>query len=165
MTICAGLAVPRVATAQDEPGFRDAPDLYLFAGGGLGTPVAAGGGVGFEPWNWLGVEAGGGVAWDGPQAFAAVGLNLPVDERETLGIASGLSMGRYTAWDHATWDRVVWSNTSARLRIAFRKGFVLRLEAGVAVAIEHSRPHELGALRPRIDEVPFVGGALEYHLF
>jgi hypothetical protein len=153
--------------------------FYVHADGGFGTPEGLiGGGFGATPTSWSSAELGAGVSTSGVQAALMLGLRLHVAEATTLGISSGLSVGRYTAsaswlsdWPfEKVWTWALWSNTELTIRHELDERTAVRFHIGVAASIAAStnptcKPADNDScLRdPVPDLTPYLGVGIEHH--
>jgi hypothetical protein len=148
--------------------------FYFHGDVGLGTPEGlAGAGLGVAPTSWSSIEIGAGLADSGWQAASMLGLHVPVSDDATLGVSSGVSIGRQAysqgiLGEHdfqEVWDWALWSNTEMTVRRSFGPEMALRLHAGVAALLAFGKPSCNGTCPgPGLDKlVPYFGFGFERH--
>lgn len=154
--------------------------FYVHGDAGLGTPEGlAGGGFGVAPTTWLHLELGTGLSASGEQFAGMLGLSAPLSEAASIGISSGVSVGRETdsanfiddagAWQ-TVWDWVLWSNTEMTIRHRLGDENALRFHAGVAAHLANTTRHcatgsgDTACRNGQLDDlVPYVGLGYEHH--
>ncbi len=194
-----GVLAPVCAAAQQSPTVPEGPppstrrlsttaSAYVQGAFGFGVPAGLiGVGLGVMPVPWASVEVSGGLSDSGPQVAAMGGLHLQVKDTTSLGLASGVSVGRYSDVEpdyfdfnilgplpefEKYWDWVLWSNTEVQVRHALSDHTVLRLDLGVTVPVanatsectlgDHAEPSDCEA-DTLPEQLAYVGGAVEYH--
>jgi hypothetical protein len=169
-----GREFARPTTPNAETARPAMPPFYLHGDVGLGAPEGLiGGGLGVSPTSWSSTEVGLGLSDSGFQAAAMLGLRLRISEPATLGISSGLSIGRYTVssdpffddqWEKV-WPWVLWSNTEVTIRHELDARTALRFHAGVAISLAAANPtcsNNCGYANVQ-DLYPYLGFGFERH--